>query len=208
MWWGGGGCRCRTLCRNIAQRVKQKYVLLPIRRPALYLLCTMRASVALATMVLAALASPALSCTNMLVDPSASADGSSIIAYNADSATVYGMLYHYPAADHGPNVTRAIYNWDSGAYLGTIPEAAHTYNVVGNTNEYGVTIGETTFGGISLLGPQAAARVDYGAVIWVTLQRARTATHTAPSSTSPLLIISMIQTSVGSPTEKLSPSLP
>jgi hypothetical protein len=107
--------------------------------------------------VMALLASPALACTNMLVDPSASADGSSIIAYNADSATVYGMLYHYPAADHAPNTTRDIYNWDSGAYLGSIAEASHTFNVVGNTNEYGVTIGETTFGGISLLGPQVRA---------------------------------------------------
>jgi dipeptidase len=132
-------------------------------------------TVALAAIIFAALAPPSLSCTNMLVDPAASADGSAIIAYNADSATVYGMLYHYPAADHGPNATREIYNWDSGAYLGAIPEAPHTYNVVGNTNEYGVTIGETTFGGISLLGAQAAAKIDYGAVIWVTLQRARTA---------------------------------
>ena len=135
----------------------------------------MRLTWTLASVVLAVLASPSLSCTNMLVDPAASADGSSIIAYNADSATVYGMLYHYPAADHGASATRDIYNWDSGAYLGSIPEASHTYNVVGNTNEYGVTIGETTFGGISLLGPQAAAKVDYGAVIWVTLQRARSA---------------------------------
>ena len=132
-------------------------------------------AVALAAAVLAALAGPALACTNMLVDPAASTDGSAIVAYNADSATVYGMLYHYPAADHEPNATRDIYNWDSGAYLGSIPEAAHTYNVVGNTNEYGLVIGETTFGGISLLGAQAAAKVDYGAVIWVTLQRARTA---------------------------------
>jgi dipeptidase len=130
----------------------------------------MLAAIALAAVILAALAPPSLSCTNMLVDPAASSDGSAIIAYNADSATVYGMLYHYPAADHAPNATREIYNWDSGAYLGSIPEAAHTYNVVGNTNEYGLTIGETTFGGISLLGAQAAAKVDYGAVIWVTLQ--------------------------------------
>jgi len=135
----------------------------------------MHSAIVLAALVFAALALPSTACTNMLVDPAASADGSAIIAYNADSATVYGMLYHYPAADHGPNATRDIYNWDSGAFLGSIPEVAHTYNVVGNTNEYGLTIGETTFGGISLLGPLAAAKIDYGAGIWVTLQRARTA---------------------------------
>jgi len=73
-----------------------------------------------------AIACPVLSCTNMLVDPAASTDGSSIIAYNADSATVYGSLYHYPAADHEPNATRDVYNWDSGAYLGSIPEVKHT----------------------------------------------------------------------------------
>lgn len=73
----------------------------------------MRVALASAAVVLATFASPSLSCTNMLVDPAASAQGSSIIAYNADSATLYGMLYHYPAADHGANFTRDIYNWDS-----------------------------------------------------------------------------------------------
>ncbi len=85
----------------------------------------------------------ALSCSNIIVSPEASADGSSIIAYNADSATLFGSLYHYPAADHPPGSIRQVYDWDSGRYLGNISEAAHTYNVVGNINEYGVIIGKT-----------------------------------------------------------------
>lgn len=40
-----------------------------------------------------------------------------------------------------------VYEWDTGKYLGEIEQARQTYNVVGNMNEYQVTIGETTFGG-------------------------------------------------------------
>ena len=90
------------------------------------------------------------SCTNLIVSPGASQDGSSMIAYNADSATLYGYLYHYPSADHADGSQREIYDWDSGIYLGKISETSHTYNVVGNMNEFGLAIGETTFGGISV----------------------------------------------------------
>jgi len=69
---------------------------------------------------------------------------------------------------------REIWDWDSGMYLGDIEEAAHTYNVVGNMNEHQLTIGETTFGGLPSLAGQTA-RMDYGNLIWVTLQRAKTA---------------------------------
>ena len=70
---------------------------------------------------------------------------------------------------------RDVYDWDSGVYLGQIPEASHTYNVVGNINEFGLVIGETTFGGISSLQSQSAAKIDYGSLIWITLQRSKSA---------------------------------
>ena len=93
----------------------------------------------------------------------------------ADDADDFGALLHLAAGDHPPGTRRKIYDWDSGHYLGTIPEANHTYNVVGNMNEHELVIGETTFGGIAALGAQKGAVMDYGSLIWVTLQRARTA---------------------------------
>jgi dipeptidase len=114
-------------------------------------------------------------CSNIIVSPGASADSSTIISYNADSATLFGSLYHYPASNHEEGTMRDIYDWDSGVYLGQIEEVPHTYNVVGNINEYGLMIGETTYGGISSLQSQKGAIMDYGSLIWVTLQRARTA---------------------------------
>jgi dipeptidase len=114
-------------------------------------------------------------CTDIIVSPGASKDGSSIISYNQDTVSLYGSLYHYPAADHPAGTMRDVYDWDSGRYLGQIEEAAHTYNVVGNVNEYGVIIGETTYGGLLALEEQDGAIMDYGSLIWVALQRSRTA---------------------------------
>lgn len=114
-------------------------------------------------------------CSNIIVSPGASVDGSSIISYNADSGSLYGSLYHYPAGDHPSGTMRNIYDWDSGAFLGQIPEVPHTYNVVGNMNEFGLVIGETTFGGAADLQSQPGAIMDYGSLIWVTLQRATNA---------------------------------
>lgn len=114
-------------------------------------------------------------CTNLVVTPEASVDGSSIIAYNADSSTLYGMLYHYPASTHNTGDLKQIFDWDSGKYLGEIKEPEATYNVIGNVNEYGLIIGETTYGGLSNLQSQSAALIDYGSLIWTTLQRAKTA---------------------------------
>lgn len=115
------------------------------------------------------------SCSNIIISPGASIDNSSIISYNADSSGLYGSLYHYPSKDYKPNTLRDIYDWDSGIYLGQINEVEHTYNVVGNMNEYGLIIGETTFGGASSLQSQTGAKIDYGSLIWVTLQRAKNA---------------------------------
>ena len=113
-------------------------------------------------------------CTNILVTPGASEDGNSMIAYNADSGSLMGMLYHYPSQSNMANMKRKIYNWDTGVYLGEIPETNSTYNVVGNTNERGLVIAETTFGGLDILDPknQPGAKLDYGSLIYVTLQRA------------------------------------
>lgn len=141
-----------------------------------------------------ATANVCFSCTNIIVSKGASTDSSTMVAYNADSAALYGSLYHYPARDHDAGSTRRIYEWDTGIaaklkiflsfnavvlspgnYLGEIAEVEHTYNVVGNVNEYGLVIGETTYGGIASLQHQPDAIMDYGSLIWVTLQRAQTA---------------------------------
>jgi dipeptidase len=115
------------------------------------------------------------SCSNVIVSSGASSDGSNIVAYNADSSTLYGALYHYPAANHSSTDMRDIYDWDVGTFLGQIKEATQTYNVVGNINEHGVIIGETTYGGIASLQTQSGAKIDYGSLIWITLQRASSA---------------------------------
>ena len=117
---------------------------------------------------------PAQACTNYLITPGASVDGSSMISYAADSHVLYGELYHYPAADYPEGAMREIVDWDSGRYVGRIPEVAHTYNVVGNMNEWQLAIGETTFGGLpNLENPEGL--IDYGSLIYITLQRSKTA---------------------------------
>ncbi len=114
-------------------------------------------------------------CTNFLVTKGASADGSTMITYAADSHNLYGELYFQPAKDHLPGDMRDIYEWDTGKFLGKIPQPSHTYSVVGNINEFQLAIAETTYGGRSELGSQAGAIMDYGSLIYVTLQRAKTA---------------------------------
>ncbi|MBO7083206.1 MAG: C69 family dipeptidase [Bacteroidales bacterium] len=113
-------------------------------------------------------------CTNFLITKGASADGSCMISYAADSHVLYGELYHFPAADHAPGTMRDVYDWDGGAYLGQIPEVAHTYNVVGNMNEWQVAIGETTYGGIEALY-EGQGIIDYGSLIYIALQRSKSA---------------------------------
>jgi len=98
-----------------------------------------------------------------------------MVAYNADSATLFGSLYHYDAAKHPEGSMRDVYNWDTGVFLGKIKEASETYNVVGNMNEFGVVIGETTYGGVAELQEQSKAIIDYGSLIWITLQRSKNA---------------------------------
>jgi len=114
-------------------------------------------------------------CTNFLITRGASIDGSTMITYAADSHTLYGELYFQPAADHPVGAMRKIYEWDTGKYLGEIPQPSHTYSVIGNMNEFQLAISETTYGGRSELGSQAGAIMDYGSLIYVALQRAKTA---------------------------------
>ena len=119
-------------------------------------------------------------CTNILVSGGAAADGHSHISYNADDSDLYGALSHWPAAKHTNGSQRDIYSWDLGIYLGEIPQPPATYNVMGNANDQGLVIGETTHGGLESLSNVGKTWVngtimDYGQLIWVTLQRARTA---------------------------------
>jgi dipeptidase len=116
-----------------------------------------------------------LACTNFLITKGASVDGSTMITYAADSHTLYGELYFQPAKDYPEGAMRDIYEWDTNKFLGRIPQLAHTYSVVGNMNEFQLAIGETTYGGREELAKQPGAIMDYGSLIYVTLQRAKTA---------------------------------
>ena len=104
----------------------------------------------------------------------ASADGSVICSYNADDYGMFIGLCHFPAAKHDKGAMRKIVNWDNHRYLGEIPEAAETYNVIGNINEYQVSIGETTYGGREEM-VDTTGLIDYGSLIYLALQRSRTA---------------------------------
>jgi len=116
----------------------------------------------------------ARACTSYLVSKGASADGSTMITYAADSHTLYGELYFAPAADHLPGEMRDVHDWDSGKHLGQIEQVSHTYTVVGNMNEHQLCIGETTWGGRKELRDPNAV-MDYGSLIYVALERARSA---------------------------------
>lgn len=113
-------------------------------------------------------------CTNFLVGKKASADGSTIISYSADSYWLYGALYHYPAAKYPAGTKLNVNEWDTGKYLGEIDQVAETYNVIGNMNEWQVTIGETTYGGREEL-VDTTGIMDYGSLIYISLQRSKTA---------------------------------
>ncbi len=118
--------------------------------------------------------STADACTSLIAAPGATnpADGT-MITYAADSHTLYGELYRQPAADHPEGSMRPVVEWDTGRLLGSIPEVAHTYSTIGNMNEHGLTIAESTWGGRPEL--EGSGLIDYGSLIYITLQRARTA---------------------------------
>lgn len=115
-----------------------------------------------------------LACTNLIVTPGASADGSTIVTYSSDDYGAYGYLFFQKGGRHEAGATRSLYHYESNNYLGEIPETDSTYQVIGLTNEHQLTILETTFGGREeLYGGDGI--LDYGSLMQVTLQRARTA---------------------------------
>lgn len=115
----------------------------------------------------------AMACTNFLVGKNASADGSTMISYAADSYALYGFLHFSPAADHEAGAMRTVRDWDTGRPLGEIPQVSHTYSVVGNMNEHQLTVGETTWGGREELWDTVG--IDYGSLIYIALERCKTA---------------------------------
>jgi len=131
-------------------------------------------SLAVATLGLLLTPEAADACTNFLVTRGASTDGSTMVTYAADSHSLYGELHYTAAAKHPPGALRKIFDWDTGKYLGTIPQVAETFAVVGNMNEHQVVIGETTYGGRKELRDPRGG-IDYGSLMYVALERARTA---------------------------------
>jgi len=113
-------------------------------------------------------------CTNFLITKGASKDGSVMITYSADSHVLYGELYYWPANTWPAGAMVDVYEWDTGKFLGKIPQAARTYSVVGNMNQHQLSIGETTYGGRSEL-VDTTGIIDYGSLIYMTLQRAKNA---------------------------------
>ena len=124
-----------------------------------------------------------LACTNFIVGKKASVDGSVICSYNADSYGAFMNLAHYAAGTHAKGEMRKIYEWDTNKYLGEIPEARETYNVIGNINEWQVTIGETTYGGREEMA-DSTGLIDYGSLIYIALQRSKTAREAIKTMTS------------------------
>lgn len=119
-------------------------------------------------------ASESNACTSLLVGKKASADGSTMITYAADSHVLFGELYHWPAATYPKGTMLDVYEWDTNKYLGKIPQARKTYSVTGNMNEHQLTISESTWGGREELVDTTGV-MDYGSLIYITLQRAKTA---------------------------------
>ena len=140
--------------------------------------------VLLIAMLIGALWSPsAKACTGLIVGPKASVDGSIFISYAADSHNLYGALYHWPAAQWAAGSKLDVVEWDSGIYSGQIDQVGRTYNVIGNLNEKQVAITESTWGGCHILRGTEGL-IDYGSLIYITLQRAASAREAIKIMTS------------------------
>ncbi len=133
--------------------------------------------------VLSVVAMGVHACTNFIVGKNASTDGSVMCTYNADSYGMFTGLCHYPAGTHAKGEMRKIIDYDTYVCHGEIPEAPVTYNVIGNINEYQVSIGETTFGGREEL-VDTTGLIDYGSLMYLGLQRAKTAREAIDVMTS------------------------
>ena len=116
----------------------------------------------------------ASACTNFIVTKGASTDGSVMVTYAADSHALYGALYHTPGGKYKAGAMLPVYEWDTGRYLTDIPQVRETYSTIGNMNEHSLIIGETTYGGRREL-EDSTGRMDYGSLIYIALQRAKTA---------------------------------
>ncbi len=125
----------------------------------------------------------ASACTNFIVGKDASADGSVMVTYNADSYGMYGNMFRHVGGMHQKGEMRKIYEWDTNKYLGEIPQAKRTYNVVGQINENQVTVTETTFGGREELADPEGI-IDYGSLIYIALERATSARNAIEIMTS------------------------
>ena len=126
------------------------------------------------TASLLAIATAANACTNFLVTKGATTDGSTFVTYAADSHVLYGELYYRAAASFPKGTEFEVIDWDSGRPLGKIKQVENTYSVVGNMNEFQLVIGETTYGGVDCL-QHCDGIIDYGSLIYITLQRAKNA---------------------------------
>ena len=135
----------------------------------------MRKTLFILVLLLAGFSYHSMACTNFIFTRGATTDGSVMITYSADSHVLYGELYHWPAHDWPAGSMLDVTEWDTGKPMGKIPQVKHTYNVIGNMNEHQVAIGETTYGGREELQTQKGAIVDYGSLIYIALQRSKTA---------------------------------
>ncbi len=113
-------------------------------------------------------------CTNLIITKGATVDGSAMLTYTADAGGFMEPLYFHEGGSHNENDSISIYDWDSGKLLGKIKQVKETYKVVGNINEWQLSIAETTFGGREEL-QDTNGILDYGSLIYITLQRAKTA---------------------------------
>ena len=117
---------------------------------------------------------PSHACTNFIITRGASTDGSILVTYAADSHQLYGELYQHTGAKFKAGAMMPVYEWDTGKYLGDIPQVRQTYSTLSNMNEHSLIITETTYGGrAELHNPEGL--IDYGSLIYITLQRAKTA---------------------------------
>src|SRR5574344_106527 len=119
-------------------------------------------------------AKQAIGCTNFIITKGASKDGSTMVTYAADSHVLYGALYHNEASNYTKGAMLQLVEWDTGRKLIQIPQVAHTYTTVGNTNEWGLAITETTYGGREECWDTTGG-IDYGSLMYITLQRAKSA---------------------------------
>lgn len=113
-------------------------------------------------------------CSNILVTKGASADGSCMVSYAADSHQLYGELYYLKGGFWDKGAMRDVVEWDTGKFLGRIPQAPVTYKRVGNMNEHQLIVAETTYGGRHELWDSTGV-MDYGSLIYIALERATTA---------------------------------